>query len=79
MEAPESLSGLEVEIHFLELMANGFYEDLGIEKVDFGDFEVGAFDFDTQQIEYEPYSYVKTSENDGPDYPGCCGFGNRGD
>ena len=62
MEAPESLSGLEVEIHFLELMANGFYEDLGIEKVDFGDFEVGAFDFDTQQIEYEPYSYVKTSK-----------------
>ena len=32
VEAPESLSGLEVEIHFLELMANGFYEDLGMRR-----------------------------------------------
>ena len=32
---------------------------LGLEKVNFGPNEVGAFDGDTQQIEYEAYSYEK--------------------
>ena len=61
VEAPDSLSGLEVEIHHTELLSNGAYEYLGLEKVNFGPNEVGAFDGDTQQIEYEAYSYEKTS------------------
>ena len=59
--APDSLFGLEVEIHEHELMSNGAYEDLGLEEVQFGSNEVGAFDGDTQQIEYEAYIYEKTS------------------
>ncbi|MDG1139034.1 MAG: BspA family leucine-rich repeat surface protein, partial [Opitutales bacterium] len=54
VEAPESLAGLEVEIYFRELMPNGDYEDLGMEVVKFGDFEVSAYDANSQQIEYEP-------------------------
>ena len=55
------MSGLKVEIHEYELMSNGAYEDLGLEEVEFGPNEVGAFDGDTQQIEYVAYSYEKTS------------------
>ena len=62
VEAPESLAGLEVEIHFRELMPNGGYEDLGMERVTFGDFELSAFDANSQQIEYEPYIYKRISD-----------------
>ena len=42
-------------------MSNGEFEDLGVEEVQFGPNEVGAYDGDTQQVEYVAYSYEKTS------------------
>ena len=79
VEAPESLSGLEVDIHYSELMSNGAYEDLGVESVSFGPTEVGSFDDDTQQMEYEIYSYTKTSGTTAQIYLGTAGGNDTGE
>ena len=61
VESPFSLSGLEVEIHEQELLSNGEYNDLGVETVTFQEYQVSAYDSDTQSIETETYFYEKTS------------------
>ena len=61
IEAPDSLVGLEVDIHDIENLSNGELLDLGVQRVSFGQNEVKSFEGETQQYEFEPYSYEKLS------------------
>ena len=61
--APDSLTGLEVEVHEIENLSGGGTEDYGVEVVTFYEDEVGAYDSDSGEVEYEFYTYEKLSSD----------------
>jgi protocatechuate 3,4-dioxygenase beta subunit len=61
--APDSLTGLEVEVHEIENLSGGGTEDYGLEVVTFYENEVGAYDSDSGEVEYEFYTYEKLSSD----------------